>query len=330
MTAIVTPGHLSGHVTWDNDAWTLNANGSQASLTVSGEETSAKLTASVGGSGFYGGLSASVNFHICDHPHPLNLDIWLSSSEKSPLTLKHANKTTLKIENGNNVYAYDNPRIEIKWHHENTWYTLANDNQFNWTATVAGYFDLRGVVTYNYTEYTTPNFNIEVQFPHKDKILSDGNIVTSMDACWLSTINFTKNNPHLRREEGFYIMLDTAANTYVIKNFDYGKPVSNDVNIVSWYSPIPDKEIPSNPTPLDKPEYLVASFHTHPPRTYVTYPAETMVAGPSMPDLGFSWSLQIPGFVYDYDVPYNILPPNHNIDLKGMIFCAPPYQRPTP
>jgi hypothetical protein len=93
-----------------------------------------------------------------------------------------------------------------------------------------------------------------------------------------------------------------------------------------------------NPTPLDKPVYIVGVFHTHTPMCDVPSnkerPAGPTVNANAQDDYDFCAdpAINIPGFVYDYlpDIYGGILGGTHIDADAGVYPVTPPKRRPLP
>jgi len=364
-TATVFPYYLAtlGVVpVWEANAWTLEANNNGSRrLLVSGGSSSSTLTAKLNNL-YSGKASKSVSFHKCgtsEHPitPPSNSDPGCggSSSTNNPaidlnvtlisdnydLTLKHDRLANLQITHDGSPNSFDSYRIDIKNGNSVGWETLSDTKTFLWAATVADKFELRGVVSSNNTYYASPTIDVIVRFPTAQQIMSNPLVASQMRRAWNRTKNFTKTHNHLVREEGFYILLDTASNLYIITETIIG----DEVDVYTYFTqvsvgiPPPPPDSILNPTPLDKPVYLVGVFHTHPPRTYlpinIFFPTDAEDIGPSREDKDISLLFGIPGFVYDYsEYPLNsgdgTIPPGHDIDAPHEIYITPPNRRELP
>jgi len=157
-----------------------------------------------------------------------------------------------------------------------------------------------------------------------------------LEPIWKLTLLDASTNNLMRREYAGYITLNTATNEYGIDSVVPGR----------WTLPgvgarvtVPDRppDIPANPTPLDKPIYYVAWFHTHTPTTHVTFPHRPV--GPSVEDYGISRDprVNVPGFVVDFvavqtnNIPPNSIPAGLSTNAPFMIYdISPPSRRPLP
>lgn len=174
--------------------------------------------------------------------------------------------------------------------------------------------------------------DVEAQFPSASDIMAGQSVQSSMDQVWTDTKDAT--TPIARREEGYYITLDTSSGAFGIAAHTIGTPVANNQG-ASWDTatyPRPPDGI-ANPTPLDQPTYTIGWFHTHTPTTYRSVGRGV---GPSGADYGWSanGSVNIPGYAYDYtESPSGSgsIPAAHPINSAAQIYpITPPTRRPTP
>ena len=262
--------------------------------------------------------------------------------EKTTLTLMETNKLTAVVtpSNGVTVSQYT---FEIKRDGSSTWYQLYQGSQpsFDAIAGVAGKFDSRVSATVGGVTCVSQEKDVEAQFPSASDILAGQGVQSRMDQAWTDTKNAT--TPTSRREEGYYITLDTSSGAYGITAHTIGTAVSNDQGAV-WDTatyPRPPDGI-TNPTPLDQPTYTIGWFHTHTPTTYRSYIGLRPV-GPSgspgpPPTDDYSWgahpNINVPGFVYDYtedSLGSGGIPAGHPLNSSAQIYSiTPPTRRPTP
>jgi hypothetical protein len=182
-------------------------------------------------------------------------------------------------------------------------------------------------------------FALEAQFPSAARILTGTGVQARMDQAWTDTKNATTATT--RREEGYYITLNTDTGNYGITAHTIGTPVANNQG-AAWDTatfPRPPDSI-ANPSPLDKPTYTVAWFHTHTPtvnRTAADMPPNgTRGVGPSGADHAWSVNagINIPGYAYDYTespAGSGTIPAGHPINSAAQVYpITPPIRRPTP
>ena len=213
--------------------------------------------------------------------------------EKTTLTLMETNRLTAVVtpSNGVTVSQYT---FEIKRDGGSTWDQLHQGPQlsFDAVARVAGNFDLRVSATVAGVQCVSQEKDVEAQFPSDSGILSGQGVQSCMDQAWTDTKNAT--TPTSRREEGYYITLDTSSGAYGITAHTIGTPVATNQG-ASWDTatyPRPPDSI-ANPTPLDQPTYTIGWFHTHTPTTYRSVGRGV---GPSGADSGWSANANIRGF----------------------------------
>ncbi len=128
-------------------------------------------------------------------------------------------------------------------------------------------------------------------FPSYREIVSDPVVQSETDAAWARTESATTET--FRREEGFWIQLDTATGRY-----------STEGHVVDHEGVPPDRgaSLTPGPKPADVPgeeggTYTVAFFHTHTP---TVHRAVGRGVGPSDADERFHTSQNVVGVVYDY------------------------------
>ena len=264
-------------------------------------------------------------------------------------TLSLLNKHDQELSNKNTLpaAALNTIHFQMRRTSENDWYTMQTDSITNYKdkARVAGYFSARCRVEIDGNFATSSEVPLEVQFPSASEILSGNGVRARMDQAWENTKNAT--TPTSRREEGYYITLDTSETSdgYGITNYTIGNPVANDeyAALDGFGARPPDS--PKNPTPIESSVYVVGWFHTHPPTKYqVAQPGfdPIQIVGPSGPpggDHGFSFhpTVDCPGFAYDY-VPIGLtttgrpyVPFGHPIHSPAQVTkITPPERRPTP
>jgi hypothetical protein len=151
---------------------------------------------------------------------------------------------------------------------------------------------------------------------------------------WASTLAAT--TPTTRREEGGFVMLDTASGLYWLWPYPtrLGPVVGNHMLAEIDLRTFPDDN-PQYPSAVDAVRYVVASFHTHTPAKNITY-ANSRRIGPSRDDNIIAIADKIPGFVFDYVEDENLpgrIPAGHPINAEAKIYqTTPPSidRRPTP
>ncbi|MBM3744502.1 MAG: DUF4157 domain-containing protein [Acidobacteria bacterium] len=129
-----------------------------------------------------------------------------------------------------------------------------------------------------------------VTFPSYSEIVADADVQTRTDAAWANTE--AAANAAGRREEGFWIRLNTGTQAY-----EFTATVTGDV-----VGPGAGATIGLGSRPADTPgangtTYTVASFHTHTPTAFRTVPR---VVGPSGADQTADNHDDVAGVVYDY------------------------------
>lgn len=146
-----------------------------------------------------------------------------------------------------------------------TWINSTTISTWTHVQRVAGNLEIQAVVTLQGGIIRTLNlFALEARFPSADRILAGTGVQARMDQAWTDTKNATTATT--RREEGYYITLNTDTGNYGITAHTIATPVANN-QVAAWDTatfPRPPDSI-ANPSPLDKPTYTVAWFHTHTP-----------------------------------------------------------------
>jgi hypothetical protein len=243
--------------------------------------------------------------------HAISLYPASLKTAKAKLTL--LNENTLTIEGANKFPSglLDKVKFEIKRDGKPTWYKLQLGTaiQFKDKARVAGKFKVRAILDIDGSQAQTNENPIEVQFPNATEILTGAGVRARMDTAWTNTKNATVDNS--RREEGYYITLNTKTEKWGIGGYTIGNAIQDNqgppmVNNLAGARP---NDNPASPKPTDMPIYTVGWFHTHTPEFYRTpqdmgFPAGTLLArdaGPSQGDRDFAANtVELPGFVYDY------------------------------
>jgi hypothetical protein len=224
--------------------------------------------------------------------------------------------------------------VEIRRDGNATRYSLGNvQNLSTYTQQVAGEFKLRCKVNNNSTTtVVSAEKDLEVQFPTASDILAGLGVQARMDQAWTATKNATTATQ--RREEGYYITLNTNTEAYGITAHTIGAMVNNNQG-AGWSTatyPRPADSV-ANPTPIQRPTYTVGWFHTHTP---TVNRAVGRGVGMSAADAGWSTNanINIPGFGYDYtesSAGSGTIPAGHPINSSAQVFTVtPPTRRPTP
>ena len=236
---------------------------------------------------------------VCGHYQPDDLDL----SFRSPLTLKHDNKTFISIAHCvASEQSHSCGVIEIRRKGETVWETLGAESSLApWTAKIAGIFELRGTATTSFGAGTTPVRELEVRFPSFDEIAGDPSLRSAMDEAWSETLANCTENPNRRSEVGFWVWLDTETDSYLADNKTYGDP-QGPLSTGSVELPPRPADMPANPSATAAGcRYPVASFHTHTPTTYRTgFGLGPRSVGPSAADRRADGLDKVPGIVYDY------------------------------
>jgi hypothetical protein len=199
----------------------------------------------------------------------------------------------------------DDLQLEVQRVGQTTWYEFDHGGEPEYTepARVAGKFAVRVKGSIGDSEHETePTEEIEVRFPAYADIIGDSGASSKFNQLWTTTKNDATDGQ--RREHGTWVLLNTDSEDYEFDDWPPGGWTANDAWASITPSPKPDDD-PLDPTPLDKPTYLVAAFHTHPPATYQTDSSGNQaglvqVVGPSTQDDIYHNHHKLPGIVYDY------------------------------
>ncbi len=219
-------------------------------------------------------------------------------------TLKHNNQTKIEITvlpAGTTVDAY---KIEIRGASSAAWCTLGTTATLDpFKAKIAGTFKVRGTATINGVDKLTPEKDLIIQFPAYSDITGDAGVSSQVGSAWTATLNDCTAAPNQRREQGFWIRLNTQTDTYEFTATVFG----------AWSGPtsgagvnLPPRPADSSatPTPCDPgATYSVASFHTHTSTEFRNIPANAGTVrpiGPSGADNGADTTDGVPGVVYDF------------------------------
>ncbi|MBS0657739.1 MAG: hypothetical protein JSR82_05760 [Verrucomicrobia bacterium] len=247
-------------------------------------------------------------------------------------TLLQDNTFTANLAGSGTVTNY---KFEIRKATSLTYYTLASgtSNTLTHRVRVAGKFKVRATATVGGLNIKSDEIDVEYQFPDATQILNAPTVRARMDQAWQDTLAAV--TPTTRREEGYFVTLDTATELYGIAGHVVGPVVANNVGGTVPLGRRPADSI-ATPTPLDTPTYVIASFHTH---TASLYRTVTRQVGPSGPDRTFSVfaTVVVPGFVYDYVGVQNsvnllfYVPPGHPLNSPAMVYSiVVPNRRATP
>jgi glycosyltransferase involved in cell wall biosynthesis len=223
-----------------------------------------------------------------------------------------------------------NYKFEVKRRRGAAWTTLANgpNSTFNWPTRVAGFMNVRVTATVAGVDRVSPQKDVEVQFPAFSDVVGNADVQAATDASWASTKAAT--TPTTRREEGFWIQIDTTAVTRYRRTATVLGPVVDPTHTGS---------VDLGPRPADNPAtpdlrtggvFAVASFHTHTP---TTFRAVGRPVGPSAADNAADLHDDVTGVVYDYvETPAGSgsIPAGHPLDSAARRYLSGPNRRSTP
>jgi len=192
---------------------------------------------------------------------------------------------------------------------------------------IAGHFDVRVVATVDGQELTSPSQRLVVQFPSEREISSDANVRSFLSAAWQATLRLASRTT--RREEGFWIRIDTCT-----KRYSHTTPVlgpakgARDTGSIEIGRRPADS--PATPPPDGCATYTVASFHTHTPTRYRPY---ARPIGPSSADGQSDREDDVTGLVYDFLASPpggGRIPAHYALDGPAGIYHSGPDRRSTP
>jgi len=158
------------------------------------------------------------------------------------------------------------------------------------------------------------------KFPSYSQIVSDSSVQSATDAAWASTE--AAANATGRREEGFWIQLDTANQNYQFTGHFTGPTVGPTVG-ASATPGVKPADIPNAAGPT----YTVGLFHTHTPTAF--RPVGRGV-GPSNADENFHNGNDVVGVVYDYEASpagSGNIPAGHPIGSPAKRYHSGPNRR---
>jgi hypothetical protein len=227
------------------------------------------------------------------------------------LTLLDTNTLTSTFHQGSGTATPDGFKYEVRFANQSKWYdmTSRDTNPADadiWTgkAYVAGKFKVRVTANVGGAKVTSAERDVEQQFPEQAQIRLETSVRSAMVASWLHSKNWSNHDPeHRRREEGFWIKLNTATEQYEMTATHYGKAVSRNTAQVALDGFRKPADSHRRPSPLERPTYVVAWFHTHPTQAFTNharYVGPSTSANSSGGDEAFSLYTGIPGFAYDY------------------------------
>jgi hypothetical protein len=213
-------------------------------------------------------------------------------------------------------------------------------------ARIAGKFNMRLTLHYHngaaVTVHTTDSKPLEVQFPSYGEIEAEGPTEFFEDK-WQRSLDATIEDNEILQEFGGWILYNSQTLKYetikappgkkfTVTEYIQGQTVGIDLGDRPNTQPDESTLNPASPGAT----YAIASFHTHPPMTYVT---GYRLAGPSDPDHQTDNEKDVAGVVYDYVPNVNSqgdpVPPfthleKHRLDADRQLYPAGPERRSTP
>jgi hypothetical protein len=156
---------------------------------------------------------------------------------------------------------------------------------------------MRGVAKIEGADVVSAEKDVEVQFPTYSQIVGDADVQTAVSTAWTNTLNDCTSAPNQRREQGFWINLNTTTDKYefgaTVHGGYVGPTAGASVNV-----PARPADTPAAPSPADAgATYSVASFHTHTP---TEFRAVGRPIAPSGADNTADTNDDVPGVVYDF------------------------------
>lgn len=219
--------------------------------------------------------------------------------------------------------------FEIKRASQTTWTRLATGTAatYAFTARIAGKLQVRVTATVNGQPVTSPVKNLTVQFPAYGTITGNATVQQVTNTAWRNTKQAA--NATSRREEGFWIRLNTTNGTYAKTATILGPSVGPTAtgSVVLGTRPA---DTPGAPALTGGATYTVASFHTHTPTTF--RPVGRPV-GPSGADNAADTSDDVTGIVYDYvesPAGSGSIPAGHPLNSPARRYQSGPARRSTP
>jgi hypothetical protein len=252
----------------------------------------------------------------------LQLDLSVSAPT---LTLRMMNNLTATITPASaKVSKY---KFEIRRASSGTWFPLQDtaSSTFSDFAYVAGKFKLRVTADVSGVMVESMEKDLEVQFPSYADISGNAAVAAATAASFASTE--AAATPTGRREEGFYVRFNTNTGNYEFTATEFGPVVGNLMGGSINLTPKPP-DSPGSPTPLDKPTYTVASFHTHTPTAFRTV---GRLVAPTAADQNADTADDLVGLVYDYvAVSGGSIPAGHPLGSAAQLYPSGPNRRMTP
>ena len=293
----------------------------------------------------FGSVRATASAHRCDasfdspfcsirgHYEPEDVSLSVSSTV---LTLKHDNELRLSVDHPNSpTVPFEDVSFEIRRSGVGCeWHPLEPAaNSDSWTARVPGHFELRARGQAGGRNFETTCATLEVRFPGLADIIADLDVQSRMLTSWELTKQDCTEVPNQRREHGFWIQLDTVADSYHCTDEITGR----------WVVPGEQGGITNSPPADTDPfdlaptasggTFNVCAFHTHTPTTYLDFGRQV---GPSQGDREIALSRGIPSLVYDYKATaiFNgrpVIPDQHPKESTARAYpVSPPSRRATP
>ena len=223
------------------------------------------------------------------------------TTSRQKLTLKHDNLMDIEVTVSPPNVSISSVRVEIlRFFKQDRCVISRQLSTKDWKAKIAGFFNIRAVVTVCGVEHYSNPVDLEVAFPTYAQIIADDNVKRIMHSLWRQTLTY--NTPGQTRELGTWMRLDTASDRYHSGELYLGPLTGQGERMLELPFPNPEDSSP-DPSPCDDgADYYVASFHTHPPIEYSTLTNNqgAYYVGPSNPDNMMNSIWKVPGIVYDH------------------------------
>jgi hypothetical protein len=218
------------------------------------------------------------------------------------------------------------------------WSVVATGNQpsASWVAKVAGKFFVRVRLTVNGVTTSSPPRAVFVNFPSATQMKANAWLMAKMAQSWQETLAAT--TPTTRREQGFFITVDTATGAYGSTPIPDkpGENVNNTTRASVQLGTRPDDGNPRFPNPLQTTVYVIGMFHTHTPTTYLSFAKGVGPSGDedaNTDDYKAYNQRGLPGFVYDYveaSPGLGFIPAGYSLMSPAMVYTVREEPRETP
>jgi len=217
--------------------------------------------------------------------------------------------------------------FEVRRAASTNWYTITNgpSSAVTTVVAVAGTFNVRVTAWLTNAVAISTEREFVAQFPSYQEIIANTAVIQRTSQAWSNTLAATTSTG--RREEGFWIQVNTQSQRYEFAATDIGPTVGPYTN-----ASVRPRSKPSDshltPSPIDRPTYTIAYFHTHTPTTYRPH---GRAVGPSRADSLFHNNYDVVGVVQDYSaISGGNIPSNHPIGSASQLYHSGPNRRTLP